>query len=257
MGLGANSSLIKPTPLERSKNMKKDSFIIYDEYYEMIRELSTADKGLLFTALFEYQISGIEIDLPQMARIIFKFIKKRMDYNEERYLETCQKRKEAGALGGKVRSEKQMQANGSQSKQMLPNAISEKQMQANGSQSKQMLPNAISEKQMQANQADMDTDTDIDIKKETNKEKNVGELVKGVAKTLRIGNSKVVKVKINDSFQFSLDDPDVKPYVRAYGEGIVRDVERWLIRHKYGETVDLPFICRQFNKFAERQGIST
>lgn len=236
MGLGANSSLIKPTPLERSKNMKKDSFIIYDEYYEMIRELSTTDKGLLFTALFEYQISGIEIDLPQMARIIFKFIKKRMDYNEERYLETCQKRKEAGALGGKVRSEKQMQAN--------------------GSQSKQMLPNAISEKQMQANQADMDTDTDIDIKKETNKEKNVGELVKGVAKTLRIGNSKVVKVKINDSFKFSLNDPDVKPYVSAYGEGIVRDVERWLIRNKFGEIVDLPFICRQFNKFAERQGIS-
>lgn len=217
--------------------MKKDSFIIYDEYYEMIRELSTTDKGLLFTALFEYQISGIEIDLPQMARIIFKFIKKRMDYNEERYQETCQKRKEAGALGGKARSEKQMQAN--------------------GSQIKQMLPNAISEKQIQANQADMDTDTDIDIKKETNKEKKVGELVKGVAKTLRIGNSKVVKVKINDSFQFSLDDPDVKPYVSAYGEGIVRDVERWLIRHKYGETVDLPFICRQFNKFAERQGIST
>ncbi len=221
---------------------KKDSFIVYNEYYDMIQEISTADKGLLFAALFEYQINGVVIELPTAARIIFKFIKKRMDYNDERYQETCQKRKEAGALGGRPKKDENQ----------------DKAKKANGFSQKQMQPNVFLENQDKAKKADMDTDTDMDmdIKKETDKEKKAKELIQGLGKTLRIGDSSVVEIKINESFKFSLDDPDVKPYVDAYGEGIVRDVEGWLIRNKCGKTVDLPFICRQFNKFAERQGIS-
>lgn len=69
---------------------KKDSFILYNEYYEMVKELPTDQKGLLLCAIFEYSTNGNEIELPAMARIIFKLIKKRMDYDRNKYAERCQ-----------------------------------------------------------------------------------------------------------------------------------------------------------------------
>ena len=69
---------------------KKDSFILYNEYYEMVKELPTDQKGLLLCAIFEYSTCGNEIELPAMARIIFKLIKKRMDYDRNKYVERCQ-----------------------------------------------------------------------------------------------------------------------------------------------------------------------
>lgn len=69
---------------------KKDSFILYNEYYEMVKELPTDQKGLLLCAIFEYSTCGNEIELPDMARIIFKLIKKRMDYDRNKYVERCQ-----------------------------------------------------------------------------------------------------------------------------------------------------------------------
>lgn len=73
---------------------KKDSFILYNEYYEPIKMLSTTDKGLLLTALYEYQMTGNVIELPQMARVIFQFIKQRMDFNNQKYTERCQQNSE-------------------------------------------------------------------------------------------------------------------------------------------------------------------
>lgn len=69
---------------------KKDSFVLYNEYYEMVKELPTDQKGLLLCAIFEYSTCGNEIELPAMARIIFKLIKKRMDYDRNKYVERCQ-----------------------------------------------------------------------------------------------------------------------------------------------------------------------
>ena len=58
--------------------------------YEMVKELPTDQKGLLLCAIFEYSTCGNEIELPDMARIIFKLIKKRMDYDRNKYVERCQ-----------------------------------------------------------------------------------------------------------------------------------------------------------------------
>lgn len=73
---------------------KKDSFILYEEYYEPIKMLSTADKGMLLAALYEYHMNGVVIELPQMAKVIFQFIRQRMDYNQKKYGETCEKNRE-------------------------------------------------------------------------------------------------------------------------------------------------------------------
>lgn len=73
---------------------KKDSFILYEEYYEPIKMLSTADKGMLLAALYEYHMNGDVIELPQMAKVIFQFIKRRMDINNKKYAEACEKNRE-------------------------------------------------------------------------------------------------------------------------------------------------------------------
>lgn len=73
---------------------RKDSFILYNEYYEMIKELPTDQKGLLLCAIFEYSANRVEIELPTTAKIIFKLIKKRMDYDSNKYVERCQQNAE-------------------------------------------------------------------------------------------------------------------------------------------------------------------
>lgn len=83
---------------------KKDSFILYNEYYEMVKELPTDQKGLLLCAIFEYSTNGNEIELPAMARIIFKLIKKRMDYDTARYAEICNRNKANGSMGGRPKA---------------------------------------------------------------------------------------------------------------------------------------------------------
>lgn len=73
---------------------KKDSFILYEEYYEPIKMLSTQDKGLLLAALYEYHMTGDVIDLPPMARVIFQFIRQRMDFNSQKYNDRCKQNSE-------------------------------------------------------------------------------------------------------------------------------------------------------------------
>ena len=76
------------------KTKSKDNFILYNEFYEPIKLLNTSDKGLLLTAIFEYQVNGIEIDLPQTAKVIFSFIKQRLDYNNQKWVEKCEQNRE-------------------------------------------------------------------------------------------------------------------------------------------------------------------
>lgn len=90
---------------------KKDSFILYEEYYEPIKMLSTADKGMLLAALYEYHMNGVVIELPQMAKVIFQFIRQRMDYNQKRYGEICEARSAAGSLGGRPKKQEVIDKN--------------------------------------------------------------------------------------------------------------------------------------------------
>lgn len=84
---------------------RKESFKLHNDYYEMIKELPTNQKGLLMTAFFEYQINGVEIDLPPLARVIFKFVKKNFDYETSKYQEVCQRNKANGSTGGRPKNE--------------------------------------------------------------------------------------------------------------------------------------------------------
>ena len=64
----------------------KNSFILYSEHYEYIEELDINQRGLLLTAIFEYENNKkISVELDQVTKIIFKVIKTALDSNAEKY----------------------------------------------------------------------------------------------------------------------------------------------------------------------------
>ena len=80
---------------------KKKGFVLYDDYYEHIRLLSVKEKALLLDAIFAKRM-GTEIPkLPPKAMMAFSFIGAQLDRDQERYEDTCQKRKAFGMLGGR------------------------------------------------------------------------------------------------------------------------------------------------------------
>lgn len=123
----------------------KNSFVLYTDYRQHIELLSVNEKAQLLDALFKYA-DGEEVELEGMALMAFSFIRAQMDRDNEKYEKTCQRRREAGAKGGR----------------------------ANAKQNEAKQANASFAKQAQANQADTDTDndTDKDIKEKESKKKS-------------------------------------------------------------------------------------
>ena len=59
--------------------MKKDSFVLYNSFYEPIKELKNEQLGKLFRAIFDYTING-EITQDNEILIAFMF----MSFGRER-----------------------------------------------------------------------------------------------------------------------------------------------------------------------------
>lgn len=73
----------------------KDSFILYNSFYEPIKSLSNEQLGRLFRAIFNYTMDG-EITQEGDIKIAFLFIKNQLDMDITKWEETRKKRSEAG-----------------------------------------------------------------------------------------------------------------------------------------------------------------
>lgn len=80
---------------------KKESFILYASYREVISQLSDMSAGILFKALLVYQTTGEEIEMPIEVKIAFGFIKNQMRIDKEKYNKFCEKQVENGKKGGR------------------------------------------------------------------------------------------------------------------------------------------------------------
>ena len=88
----------------------KESFVIYVKYLGNIKALSMEQRGVLFTALMKY-VSGQTLpEMDGITAMAFSFIKSQIDEDLRKYEEKCQKRSEAGKLGGRPKEAKK--ANG-------------------------------------------------------------------------------------------------------------------------------------------------
>ena len=94
----------------------KESFVIYVKYLGNIKALSMEQRGVLFTALMKY-VSGQTLpEMDGITAMAFSFIKSQIDEDLRKYEEKCQKRSEAGKLGGRPKEAKK--ANGFEEKQI-------------------------------------------------------------------------------------------------------------------------------------------
>lgn len=82
----------------------RDSFVLYCSLREPLKKLSENETGSLFKAILDYVADGTEPGgLSQAAEMAFMFVKSQLDRDSEKYNAICQKRAEAGRLGGKQR----------------------------------------------------------------------------------------------------------------------------------------------------------
>ena len=109
----------------------KNGFVLYTDYIEQVEMLEAEQVKALFLAVLKYA-SGEklpEMDLP--TRLVFSFIRKQIDRENEKYQKTVEARKEAGAKGGRPKKQTEHdEANGFSEKQ-------EKAKKANGFYEKQ------------------------------------------------------------------------------------------------------------------------
>ena len=87
--------------------MAKDSFVFYTQWAEQINLLTDKQAGALFKAVCGYVETGKIKKLDAVTNMLFSVIKSQIDKDTAKYEETCQKRKQAGAKGGRPKAEKQ------------------------------------------------------------------------------------------------------------------------------------------------------
>lgn len=101
----------------------KKSFVVYKSWKSLFNELPPEQAGVLIQAVFSYQDGeDVSISDPVLAAV-FNLIRNQMDADNEKYMQTVNRRKEAGAKGGVAKAGK--------SKQKVANAKFAKQNVAN------------------------------------------------------------------------------------------------------------------------------
>lgn len=75
---------------------KKNSFVLYTEFYEVMKDLTDAQIGKLHRAIYIYQLEGKVIDLDPALAMAFKFVKVQLDKNQLKWEEQKNKRSDAG-----------------------------------------------------------------------------------------------------------------------------------------------------------------
>lgn len=105
----------------------KKSFVFYTEYREHLEMLPPEQIGELMLALIDYQETGEVPDLPKGSALAmcFSFIKKRMDKDNTKYEEKCERNRSNGKKGG--RPTNQMVILETEENPNKPNGFSENQ----------------------------------------------------------------------------------------------------------------------------------
>ena len=81
--------------------MKKETFLFYADWLNVIRDLPSEVQLEVYQAITEYAIYGNLIELKPLAKVAFGFVKQTIDRDTQKYISIKEKRKEAGAKGGR------------------------------------------------------------------------------------------------------------------------------------------------------------
>ncbi len=80
----------------------RDSFVFYRSFYEALCEVDETTQLIVYKAIIEYSINGVEIELDGINKAMFKLIKPQLDANYSRY----ENGKKGGAPKGNTNAKK-------------------------------------------------------------------------------------------------------------------------------------------------------
>lgn len=82
----------------------KDTFILRDDFYPQIKMLTMEQRGILFTAIYSYELGEELPEMDPLTEMCFGFIKSSLDANAEKYESRCEINRENGGKGGRPRN---------------------------------------------------------------------------------------------------------------------------------------------------------
>lgn len=86
--------------------MKKDSFILYTQFSEVIGELSDEHAGKILKALFDYAVTGKEPEFSGVLKLAWIPIRQQIDRTNENYKQKAGASQRNGQLGGRPKRSK-------------------------------------------------------------------------------------------------------------------------------------------------------
>ncbi len=86
---------------------KKESFLLYKDFYHAVKHLNDETLGKLFRSLHEYQIEGIEPEKENPAYVPFMFYSNQFRVDDKKYQAIVERNQRNGAKGGRPKSETQ------------------------------------------------------------------------------------------------------------------------------------------------------
>lgn len=105
---------------------EKDSFVLYNSYYDLLEDLDMEQRGTLLTAILEHSRGMDQTELDPITKLAYRVIASQLDRDRKKWERTCKKRAEAGRRGGLAKASKAKQdlanvAKASKAKQSLAN----------------------------------------------------------------------------------------------------------------------------------------
>lgn len=79
----------------------KEGFLLYKGFWEPIKGLPNEKLGMLFRAIFEYQISGVEPGPENEIFMAFLFFKNQFKVDEKKYQTIIERNRNNGKKGGR------------------------------------------------------------------------------------------------------------------------------------------------------------
>lgn len=211
-------------------NGKQRTAVIYSDWKDLIEEISNEDAGIIFKNLLRMLDNEMMLDEPS-EKGVWRFIAKKFGDGIQKWNEKSR----ANSRIAKERWEKSRQpkddADVCERMRTYANACEPKNAQCETMPTVTVTVNNLKEKEIYKEKENHFYDYPDDFE--------------------FLSNSKFL---INESFSFSLENPNIKPYVKSYGLPIINDVQRWLIKNKDGKEVDWGFIVKQFENFRKRSG---
>lgn len=178
----------------------KRSFIFNIDWRDVLMDYPAEVRYEVYDAIIEYAASGKLTELKPLAKMAFSFIKKEMDYNNERYNDIVAKRSEAGKKG--MASRYSLQKDDGELTKLTSDNKTNK--------SYQTVTNVTSDNKTNYNEYDNDNDkeivsTDVEtVKKGTDVPKEDAATAATLSRKEKFGKSLI-------------------PYVEKYGKDMVRD----------------------------------